>query len=322
MRYRLIGALTALGLLAAGPAAAQGCGLSKVASYDMQQLEDGRVVITMKIGDRDLLMQVDTGAWFSFLDQDTVHAMNLPHQERSDQFVSIDANGHKTSEVATAPSIDIGPLQVTSVDFIMAPHGTNFGKGVSGLLGANVLKHFDADFDFANKKFNIFLQDHCPGQVVYWTTTGSAHIPFKFNGSAITVPVTLDGHELYAQLDSGASASTISQPIANQVFNVEPGGADVVEMDYTQADGSKRADYTHIFGTLSFGGVTILNPRLHLIEDKMGQASQRDNARQDYSQMRGPHIPDLLLGIAELKQLHLYISYKEKVLYVTSAGAH
>ena len=322
MRHLLIGALAALGLLAAGPAAAQSCGLSKVASYAMQQLEDGRVVITMKIGDTDTLMQVDTGAWFSILNADTVHAMHLPHQEHSDQFAVYDAYGHKTSEVATAPSIDIGPLKVTSVDFIVASHRTNFGKGVAGLLGANVLKHFDVDFDFANKTFNIFLQDHCPGKVVYWTAGGSAQIPFKFNGSNITVPVTLDGHELYALLDSGAFASTISEPTANRMFNVAPGGGDVIEKDYTRDDGSKDTDYSHVFGTLSFKGVTIANPLLHLIPDKMGQAVDSDNARRDYTQMPGPHIPELLLGIAELKHLHLYIAYQEKMLYVTSADAH
>jgi hypothetical protein len=80
MRYRLIGVFAMIGWLAAGPAAAQSCGLSKVASYDMQQLEDGRVVIAMKIGDKDVLMQVDTGAWFSFLDADKTAPL-WPHPE-------------------------------------------------------------------------------------------------------------------------------------------------------------------------------------------------------------------------------------------------
>ncbi len=322
MKHRLAGSLAALCLFAAEPALGQGCGLTKVASYPIQYLDHGRVVIAMKIAGKDMLMAVDTGAWFSTLDSDTVDALKLPHQSHTDQFVAYDSRGRRTSEVATAPSMEIGPLEVGSVDFIVAAHGSKFGDGVSGLLGANVLKHFDLDFDFANGTFNIFAQDHCPGQVVYWTTGGSAKIPFKFNGASITVPVTLDGHEMEAILDSGASASTISQPIANKIYSVVPGGAGVTARDYTDENGDKQTDYTHAFGTLSFGGVTIANPRLHLIPDKMGQAAQADNARQDYTNMPTLHLPNLLLGIEELKHLHLYIAYQEKTLYVTAATAH
>jgi hypothetical protein len=54
----------------------------------------------------------------------------------------------------------------------------------------------------------------------------------------------------------------------------------------------------------------------------MGAAARADNARTDYTDMPPPHLPALLLGMAELRQLHLYIAYGEKTLYVTAADAH
>jgi hypothetical protein len=309
-------------LLLASPAAAQNCGLSRVESYDMVPTRYGQVAIALQIGDQTKLMVIDTGAWFSFLGADAVGALKLPTRSMSDQFVSYDASGHRTGTVATAPSITIGPLQVNAVDFVVSPPSEDFGTNVAGLIGANVLKHFDIDFDFAGKKVNFFAQDHCPGQVVYWTQSGAAHIPFKFNGSSISLPVQLDGHELWAVLDSGAFASTISSPIANQVFNLTPDSPGVERKTFTRADGSKDFDATHVFGSLNFGGVAIANPRLHLLADKMGAAARADNARTDYTNMPAPHLPAILLGIEELRHLHLYVAYGEKVLYVTAADAH
>jgi hypothetical protein len=312
--------VAALVMLFACPAAAQTCGLQKVATYDMLPSE-GRVLIKMRIGDSDRIMIVDTGAWFSYLTTDAVDELKLPHRSMSDQFVAYDAYGRRTSQVATAPSIEIGPLQVTGVDFIMAPRTADYGKGVAGLLGANVLKNFDIDFDFAHRQLNFFSPDHCPGQVVYWSAGGATRIPFKFDGSSITLPVQLDGKTLYAELDTGAFASIISQPIAFQVFGLSPGTPGVDANEFKRDDGSKGTDYTHTFETLRFGGILIPAATLHIIPDTMGKAFAADTARG------GEHLlplklPELLLGIAELKHLHIYISYKEKLLYVTAADAN
>ncbi|MBL6853814.1 MAG: clan AA aspartic protease [Alphaproteobacteria bacterium] len=222
MIIRLVGA-TMLAALLASPAMAERCGLQEVASYNMLPTNSGHVVIRMKIGDADENMVIDTGAWFSYLTFDTAAKLKLPTRSMSDQFVAYDAYGRRTSEVATAPSIEIGPLQVTSVDFVMAPQGADYGEGVAGLLGANVLKNFDLDFDFKAKRVNFFSSEHCPGQVVYWSTSGATKIPFKFDGSAISLPIELDGKTLYAELDTGAPASTITAPMALQMFGLSPG---------------------------------------------------------------------------------------------------
>ena len=309
-------------VLAAGAAtqAEAACGLTLVGSYDMVDTQNGQIGINMQIGSETKLMLVDTGAWFSFLSTESVGEMKLPTRSMSDQFVSYDAYGGRTSTVATAPSIQIGPLQVTAVDFVVSPPGHRFGKGVAGLLGANVLKHFDIELDFAKKKLNFFDPDHCPGQVVYWTQSGSAHLPFKFDGSAVTLPVQLDGKELWAQVDTGAFASTLSTPMALQVFGLTTNSPNVVHHEFTNEDGSKWIDSTYKFEGLLFGGVSITHPPLHLIPDKIGAAVRADHSRSENVVL--PHLPAVILGIEELRHLHLYIAYQEKVLYVTDADAH
>ena len=312
-------AIFAVGGVAAAPAQAA-CGLTLVGSYDMVDTQYGQIGINMKIGDRSELMLIDTGAWFSFLTFAEADDMKLPTRSMGDQFVSYDTGGKRTSMVATAPSLEIGPLQVNAVDFVVAPRGRSFGKGVAGLIGANVLKHFDIELDFAKKKVNFFDSDHCPGQVVYWTQSGSANIPFKFDGSAIALPVQLDGHELWAQLDSGAFASTLTRSIALQVFGLSADSPNVVHREYSDEDGNKGTDASYVFDALFFGGVSIAHPHLHLIEDKLGAAVRADFSRSENVPL--PHLPAVILGVVELRHLHLYIAYKEKVLYVTAADAH
>jgi len=57
----------------------------------------------------------------------------------------------------------------------------------------------------------------------------------------------------------------------------------------------------------SLGGVSVENPDLLLYPR---------------GAMALPGDPELILGMGILRQLHMYIAYKERKLYVTAASAH
>ena len=59
------------------------------------------------------------------------------------------------------------------------------------------------------------------------------------------------------------------------------------------------------FQTINFEGISIRNPDI-IIAD-VG---------------KGASVPPLTIGIGALRQLHLFIAYAEKVLYLTAAEAH
>ena len=65
--------------------------------------------------------------------------------------------------------------------------------------------------DFAAGKLNLMLGDHCEGKVVYWPAKALATVPITINDYDIRVPVTVDGHNLMAVIDTGASTSTVSR---------------------------------------------------------------------------------------------------------------
>src|ERR1700744_2956847 len=52
----------------------------------------------------------------------------------------------------------------------------------AGVLGADLLSHFDVDFDFGANKLNLFQPSSCGDRAVYWSDT-YAHFPFVFRNN-------------------------------------------------------------------------------------------------------------------------------------------
>ena len=63
--------------------------------------------------------------------------------------------------------------------------------------------------------------------------------------------------------------------------------------------------YRHPFQTINFEGISIRNPDILIVDTGPD-----------------PHEPPFILGIGALRQLHLFIAYDEKMLYLTAAEAY
>jgi predicted aspartyl protease len=170
------------------------------------------------------------------------------------------------------------------------------------------MKAFDIEFDFAHARFNMFSQDHCPNAVVYWTKGAYAQVPMHVDDSwHISVPITLDGKTLTAVIDSGADRSTMSLETLETVLGIDVHDPKLKKVGATSINGTARTTlYRYPFGTLSFEGVTVQNPDIEVIP----------------GETYGAHNPDLIIGINVLRQLRLYIAYKEQMLYLTPAEAN
>jgi predicted aspartyl protease len=296
---------------------AQTCGLVKAAGYDMVVTKGGHIAINFQIGDETKLMVIDTGGFISTLTLDAVTQMNL--KKREGAVMMIDAYGHKINEVAIAPTVTIGPLKIEDTEFLVT--SMSYDPEAVGALGPNVLRPFDIELDFAGRKVNFFTQDHCPGRVVYWTNSGSGHVPFSYDPSRhISFTSVLDGKEINTILDTGAPNSLISAPAAHQMYDLTTTSPGVDEQSGTRADGTRWQAYFHRFNSLAIGAVSISNPILQIIPDSVARNAQDPFANADHDPTA--HLTPLVLGLRELQYLHMYISYKEKVIYVTDANAH
>ncbi len=294
---------------------AQHCRLLQVTSLAMNFDSDGRPLIPVSIGGKDETVMVDTGGIYSNVTDAAAKELGLQIAVIDPALYRLAYSGKALSEKATAHDFVIGRLKLDRYDFLLLPAG-GLDPTVAGILAPDILHRFDIEFDFAGGKFNVFSQDHCEGNVVYWAND-YAVLPFssdatwadeytlassnEYAGYALVTNATLDGKAVKVQIDTGSSVSWMTLDAARRVLGLDT--ASLKRLDTGKQDSD--AFYTYPFKSLELQGVSVLNPNIVLTPDKLND----------------PYRPDIILGMTVLSKLHLYIAYGEKKIYVTGAGA-
>ncbi len=304
-----LGAIAACLVLLATPVLSAGtCSLRRIAAVDMGIDSVGRMTVPMTVGGQAVNMLVDTGGLGTMLSESVVDSLGLHKALIGSARVTI-YGGTQVKYFIQARDISFGGLKAKSMLFLVLPEEWT-ATGIGGLLAPDILRAYDDDFDFANGKFSLFSPDHCAGKVVYWTTDPAiAKIAIEVDEFGhIRLPVTIDGHEVRLTLDTGAYETTMSLEQAESLFGFDEKSPDLKVVD---RDGDK-AIYRYSFKTLTFGGddtgrVTVNNPSIDLATRALSKMSDSDSG---------------LLGMGILRQLHIYIAYGERRIYLTPASAH
>jgi predicted aspartyl protease len=266
------------------------CQLLRKALLDMDMDDSGRITVPVGINGVEKRMLVDTGATESLIAAPAVADLKLATRGAPNGAYMQGFGGRIDAQVVDVAEFGLGRMK-----------GKNFTLFVEtgyldadGLLGGDFLYFFDLDFDFANAKLSLFSPDHCPGKVMYWSKSGLGVVPFEIEQNHIMIKVQLDGQEVNAILDTGAADTVMSLERASRAFDLDKD--------------KLRKSRHYPFKTLSFGDVNVSNPAIALVPD-------------DESRVMGRHSDDLhmILGMGVLRRLHLYISYKEKMIYATPA---
>lgn len=125
----------------------------------------------------------------------------------------------------------------------------------------------------------------------------------------------LDGHDIDASLSNDASPKLASR-VARETFGIDepiPPGGPLPK---------------HRFKTLAVDGLTINNPEITIYRNESGcngTPKMRDvplRTEHDAEIQRCFGAPDLTLALAELKHLHVYVAFHERMLYASGADAH
>ncbi|MEJ0028688.1 MAG: aspartyl protease family protein [Rhizomicrobium sp.] len=284
------------------------CTLYRIATVDMGIDAGGRMTVPMTVGGQTVNMLVDTGGLDTMLSESVVASLGLHKSRIWNTRITI-YGGTPVEFFAEAHDISFGGLKAASMKFLVLPE-ERARSGIGGLLAPDILRAYDDDFDFANGKFSLFSPDHCKGRVVYWTKNPVvAKIDIAIDASGhIRLPVTIDGREVRLTFDTGAEDTTMSLDQAEDLF-----GFDEKSPDLKVVDGEgDNAIYQYPFKTLTFGGddtgrVTVNNPHIYLTPRSVSKLSDAESG---------------LLGMGILRQLHLYISYKEHRIFVSPASAN
>jgi predicted aspartyl protease len=289
-------------LLLIAPAEAEGtkpaCELTRFATVPVETLPDGRIGIPVTVQHRPAVFMVDTGGAVATINYAQVQEMPGVVMKQSPRYL-VGVGGTVMSSYVTVDQFSIGQLNGSGLALYVETRGL---EDVDGTLAPDMLQNYDLDIDFAGSKLSLFSQKHCPGKVVYWTTMGFVALPMEVTNISghVRVPVTVDGKNTMATLDTGARTSLISLSAA-KALGVDERSPQLKSLG--SAGGYETFSYP--FHSLDFGGVAVSNPRIRIASDNF---------------MKGLG-SDLIIGIGILRQLHLYIAYKEQKLYITPALA-
>ncbi len=168
---------------------------------------------------------------------------------------------------------------------------------------------FDVEIDPAGAKVSLFEPSDCDAAPVYWPDETVAEVPLTVEHDGhLTIPVTIDGKRLRATIDTGATNSVLSLDAARSTFDLTPESPGVeTTAEARTLDGKVTTSYFHRFNELAFEGLTFPKPRMDLATDEIARTTHH---RQ----------PELLLGMHQLRLLHIYISYRRRMLYATAVA--
>jgi hypothetical protein len=319
------------------PAWAQDCGpLAQIASLDMTPVGNNSVMtVPASFNGTIQPMLVNTGGGISNMRSAALDGLGL-HAIDASRIKMLDAAGNASKRYVQVDDFAMGAVKLKNLQFIVSPNTSP--APFAGSLAGDIMEIYDVEMDFAGRKLNFFSKEHCPGHVLYWKPAAVAVLPIIFQEATgdssrtgfrsyvyrvvhVIVPITLDGKEFQARIDTGSARSTIPAAIAKYQFNVAEDSAGSTP-GQTIDGHPDHATFSHVFSSLTFDAVSVTNPRFTVLPAVVGEKDPGNSVRVDSRVRRdddniGGHIT---IGMDVLRKLHLYIAFGERKLYVTPAS--
>jgi len=161
------------------------------------------ILVRASIGDRhDLNFLLDTGATTSAVDRKLAERLGLA--TRASQMVNFD----KTLRVewCILPELAYGPERAANIKVAVEDlrYLRASGAEVDGVIGWDLLRRHSFRLDFANRR------------IVFGATassaTGAHSVPFRESSLFLTVPIDLDGRQVWMIADTGMRGAMFYEP--------------------------------------------------------------------------------------------------------------
>lgn len=284
-------------------AAEAACGLHLVADFKVT-LQDSSPLIDAKINGEPVKMIADSGAFFSSLSQGAVTQFKLRQEPGNPYVYTVGIGGTQSISITKVKSLTIADQTLSNQAFIVMDN--EFGAGVAGLMGENILGFVDAYYDLPDGAIKMVRPTGCGDRpFVLWDASRPFSVipivprdgPFK----AIDVEAFVNGKRIRVELDTGASASMLSTDAARRAgLNLD---------DPSATDGGvnrgigRRMVPTSIVPVESF---------------KIGDEEVR-HTRLRVAPMSLPDV-DMLLGEDFFLSHRVYVANSQRRIYITYTG--
>ncbi len=269
-------------------------------------LKDMQALIRVKINGKPAILAVDSGAFFSMLSPEGARRFKPTYLYAPPGLFLAGVGGVTQPQLVSAHTFSFNHQRLHNVQFLVA--GNDYFSHAVGLLGDNLLRMADVEFDFAKGFMRFVLPVHCGNTpLAYWAGHRPVgvldlHHPTRrrpqFIGSA-----KLDGHRITVMFDTGAVVSVLSLSMAERL-HIGPGDPGVKPAG--RIGGITRRlvnSWIAPVGRLQIGGETI--EHTHMMVAPMPQLSAD---------------ADLVLGADFFLAHHVYIANSQHKLYFTYSG--
>ena len=318
-----------------GTASAEDCKpLQMLGSADVA-VQDGEVFANVVINGKPAKMLVSTAGGTTGFTPQGVTALGLDTIADS-RVILINSKSESSESYVVIDDLSVGGAHIGHSQYMVLPTSGagNADTDVVGVIGPDLLSHFDVELDFGAGKMNLFSQDHCPGKVIYWKHVAVSVVPLsKFQPTSnnsrtgyqgymkrfeqMWVPVTLDGKDLPAQI-STSGVSNMESNTALGAFNVDASSPGSVPSSNPLAT---PGIFQHKFSALVFDGVTVTNPNFLVYPfhpAKFTRQFKRTDTR--LARLDDGDPASIVVGMDVLTRLHLFASFGEHRLFITEAS--
>jgi hypothetical protein len=305
----------ALLLAAAMPARAdEDCRLKQIADFALKKSPGGEYLFPITIGGQERWFEAGLDKPFSAIRGSFADAQNFPSSALSSRIVP-EVNGEKIKQEVSVGDFHIGLAKGGKFDMFRVEGVLSGDPDVVGIAGLDLLANFDVELDLKNSRMKLFSQDHCNGEVVYWADRYAA-VPFEKDPSGhITFEMMLDGKRVQVDFHIAEGAGAMDMRVAKRIFDLDENAPGMQLLR-----GPPAAAYRYPFKLLALEGIEVSNPTVAIFK-REGTECRPYRPVQALQGKTCFGTADLNLRAAELRQMHLYFAFKEKMLYATAADA-
>ena len=254
-------------------------------------------------------MVLDTGAGITVISNAAAGERDIPHD--FDHHADLGGVGGSDSIlfIGQVDSLGLGELTLKhqSYPIVDMPQRAPDGTPAAGLLGADVLKHYDIEIDIPAGRLTLY-QTSCGDSAPPWQDPPEPIDITLDGGYHVLTPFKLQGIEMTGVLDTGAGGFAVTARAALRTGLSQDDLAADPQLRGTGVNAQAWSGALHRFQSVQLGAARYTNITTEVI---------RSHDISAYDALIGQ---DSLLGIGLLRDSRVWISYRARQLYIQRAS--
>ncbi|MBW4052702.1 MAG: tetratricopeptide repeat protein [Proteobacteria bacterium] len=315
MRIRHIACITVLAALSLSTASAAGCQLQNIGTLpvDMQGLYP---LVSMKINGAKARFELDSGSFYSFLWRGATVRYRLPVTPvLGDSYYVSGFGGSEKAYETTVRTFGFLGFAASHAKFLVLEGSGGTAGEPAGLIGENLLRVSDVEYDLANGVVRFFKPADCKGQPLAYWAVNTPYTSVKLQNMYVaqyelSATARIDGHRVTVWFDTGSPRSVLSLNAAKRIgITTHSPGVKFLGVGGGVEGGAVKIWVAPV-KSFQLGGEKV--EHAHLLMAHLSSESRSDYWTSGF--------PDMLLGEDFFLSHRIYVAYSQDRLYFTYNG--